>query len=98
MEKQGGTKNKFLKAIIIVLLIANVAIIATKFSNAHQKEELKNKYYTGEVLKPNHSANLIDYIDNETNVVISPININTSLNQLYNMQINNEKIGKYLNL
>ena len=24
--------------------------------------------------------------------------INTSLNQLYNMQINNEKIGKYLNL
>lgn len=98
MEKQGGTKNKFLKTIIIILLIANVAIIATKFSNAHQKDEIKNKYYTGEVLKPNHSANLVDYVDNKTNIVISPVNINTSLNQLYNMQINNEKIGQYLNL
>ena len=98
MQKQDGTKNKFLKTIIIILLLANVAIIATKFSNAHQKDELKNKYYTGEILKPNHSANLIDYIDEKNNIVISPININTSLNQLYNMQINNEKIGKYLNL
>ena len=63
MQKQDGTKNKFQKTIIIILLLANVAIIATKFSNAHQKDELKNKYYTGEILKPNHSANLIDYID-----------------------------------
>lgn len=98
MQKQDGTKNKFLKIIILILLITNVVIIATKFSNAHQKEALKNQYYTGEILKPNHSANLLDYVDNKSNIVISPININTSLNQLYNMQINNEKISKYLNL
>lgn len=99
MQKQDGTnKNNFLKLIIIVLLLANVAIIATKFSNAHQKDNAKTKYYTGEILKPNHSANLLDHVDKKNNIVISPLNINTSLNQLYNMQINNEKISKYLNM
>lgn len=102
MKKKGGKKKRnILKKIIIILLILSVIIIVTKFSNAHQVKTPKintNTYYTGEILKPNYSASLLDKIKTNTNIVISPININTSINQLYNMQIDNEKIGQHLKL
>ena len=90
------TNNITLKIIILLLIIANASVIAIKFSNAKKEEE--QTYFTGEILKPNHSANLVDYLDEEGNIVISPININTSLNKLYNMNLNTEDISSYLSL
>ncbi|MGN1336879.1 MAG: serpin family protein [Candidatus Coprovivens sp.] len=97
MQTHTKKSNKLLlKIIILLLIIANVSVIAIKFSNAQKKEE--TTYFTGEILKPNHSANLVDYLDDNENIVISPININTSINKLYNMNINNESISSYLSL
>ena len=93
MQTHTKKSNKLLlKIIILLLIIANVSVIAIKFSNAQKKEE--TTYFTGEILKPNHSANLVDYLDDNENIVISPININTSINKLYNMNINNESISQ----
>lgn len=88
------SNNLILKLIILLLIIANVSIIAINFSNAKKEDEIT--YFTGEILKPNHSANLVDYLDEEGNIVISPININTSINKLYNMDPTNTKISSYL--
>jgi serine protease inhibitor len=88
------SNNLILKLIILLLIIANVSIIAINFSNAKKEDEIT--YFTGEILKPNHSANLIDYLDEEGNIVISPININTSINKLYNIYPTNTKISSYL--
>lgn len=88
------SNNLILKLIILLLIIANVSIIAINFSNAKKTEE--TTYFTGEILKPNHSANLVDYLDEEGNIVISPININTSINKLYNIDPTNTKISSYL--
>lgn len=98
MKKQEGhTSTKIFKIIIALLLIINVAVIAVKFSNAQKDDDQSKTYYTGDILKPNHSANLVDYVYSNSNTVISPININTSINKLYNMNISNEEIQKYLN-
>lgn len=96
MQTHTKRNNITLKLIILLLIIANVSVIAINFSNAQKKDE--KTYYTGDILKPNHSANLIDYIDDDTNIVISPININTSINKIYNMNLNNESISSYLSL
>lgn len=88
------SNNLILKLIILLLIIANVSIIAINFSNAKKEDEIT--YFTGEILKPNHSANLVDYLDEEGNIVISPININTSINKLYNIDPTNAKISSYL--
>ena len=88
------SNNLILKLIILLLIIANVSIIAINFSNAKKEDEIT--YFTGEILKPNHSANLVDYLDEEGNIVISPININTSINKLYNIDPTNTKISSYL--
>ena len=86
MKKQDGhAYTKMLKTIIILLVIINVAVIAIKFSNAQKESDQTKTYYTGDILKPNHSANLVDYAYEKQNIVISPININTSINKLYNM-------------
>ena len=88
------SNNLILKLIILLLIIANVSIIAINFSNAKKEDEIT--YFTGEILKPNHSANLVDYLDEEGNIVISPININTSINKLFNIDPTNTKISSYL--
>ena len=88
------SNNLILKLIILLLIIANVSIIAINFSNAKKEDEIT--YFTGEILKPNHSANLVDYLDEEGNIVISPININTSINKLYNIDPTNTEISSYL--
>lgn len=88
------SNNLILKLIILLLIIANASIIAINFSNAKKEDEIT--YFTGEILKPNHSANLVDYLDEEGNIVISPININTSINKLYNIDPTNTKISSYL--
>lgn len=96
MKKQDGhAYTKMLKTIIILLVIINVAVIAIKFSNAQKESDQTKTYYTGDILKPNHSANLVDYAYEKQNIVISPININTSINKLYNMNISNDEIEEY---
>ena len=46
------SNNLILKLIILLLIIANVSIIAINFSNAKKEDEIT--YFTGEILKPNH--------------------------------------------
>lgn len=46
-------------------------------------------YYTGDIYSANHAANMLDYLDKGNNIVVSPINVNTSLAILYNGTDNN---------
>ncbi len=46
-------------------------------------------YYTGDIYSANHAANMLDYLDEGNNIVLSPINVNTSLAILYNGTDNN---------
>ena len=46
-------------------------------------------YYTGDIYSANHAANMLDYIDEGNNIILSPINVNSSLAILYNGTDNN---------
>lgn len=100
MKKQDGTSRvNIFNIIIVILLIANIAVLTNKFSNSNKEDENKKKYYTGEILKPNHSANLIDHIKTKSNIVISPVNINSSINELYNLELESQNdIKDYLKI
>ena len=100
MKKQDGTSRvNIFNIIIVILLIANIAVLTNKFLNSNKEDENKKKYYTGEILKPNHSANLIDHIKTKSNIVISPVNINSSINELYNLDLESKNnIKDYLKI
>lgn len=46
-------------------------------------------YYTGDIYSANHAANMLDYLDEGNNIILSPINVNSSLAILYNGTDNN---------
>lgn len=100
MKKQDGTSRiNIFKIIIVILLIANIAVLTNRFSNSNKEDNNEKKYYTGEILKPNHSANLIDCIKTKSNIVISPVNINSSINELYNLELESQNdIKEYLKI
>lgn len=54
-------------------------------------------YYTGDIYSANHAANMLDYIDEGNNIIISPINVNSSLAILYNGTDNksNKELKRY---
>ena len=33
-------------------------------------------YYTGDIYSANHAANMLDYLDEGNNIILSPINVN----------------------
>lgn len=98
-KKVPNKKRRLRKPIIFILILIPIILIGRICLSYAKKTtvEPKIKYYTGEIYKANHSANLIDYIKDENNIVISPYNINSSINGLYNLSENNE-IKKYFNM
>ena len=94
MAKKKNFRKKSLNSkyfiIFILLIIISITIINMfHFSHAQKEYTKKTEYYTGEIIKPNYSANLLDSLETNENIVISPSNITTSLAILYNASENN---------
>jgi serpin B len=96
MKKQGMKKlqkgvsryNKYSMTILLVLF----AIITFNIYSFNDKETITNAstvYYTGKIYSANASANMVDYIKTNDNIVISPYNINLQLAAIYNGTDNN---------
>lgn len=97
LSRKGIAKNK--KALIIIVLIILIILVGLLFfrKNEEKNYDEETKYFAGELFSLNHAANMIDYINDDNNIVISPINVNNSLAVLYNGTDNNtnREIKKY---
>ena len=99
--KKKQNKNKIRKQIVSSIIILSTLIIISIVyilkKETYSTIETK-KYYTGEILSPNYSANLIDKINTKDNIVISPYNYINTLSILYNGSDNNttKELKKYL--
>ena len=82
-------KIKIALLILIIFLFVTSTIIGVNYKKKRNNQEEDTKYFTGSLYSANTSANLIDYIDYNSNIVISPFNINSSLAYLYNGTDNN---------
>jgi len=95
MSKKGkknlSLKESKNKKVIIVILLIIIVLIGLYFYNKDTKQLAYNDtyYYTGTIYSANHAANMLDYLDKGNNLVLSPINVNTSLAILYNGTDNN---------
>lgn len=87
---EGIAKNKKVFIIIILLVVGSLGLIGLSLSKRDDYLLIENtRYFTGSLYSANHAANMIDYIYDEKNVVISPFNLNYSLAILYNSTDNN---------
>lgn len=82
-------KIKIALLILIIFLFVTSTIIGVNYKKKRNNQEEDTKYFTGSLYSANTSANLIDYIDYNSNIIISPFNINSSLAYLYNGTDNN---------
>lgn len=86
----GIAKNKRVLIIIVLLLIVSLGIVGLVFFKRENNILLNDtKYYTGSLYSANHSANMFDYAYEGENLIISPINVNSSLAVIYNATDNN---------
>lgn len=88
--KKGIAKNKRVLIIIIILFVTSLGIIGfslSKRDNIIYKEN--TRYFTGNLYTANHAANMLDYVYENDNIIISPYNVNYSLAVLYNATDNN---------
>ena len=88
--KQGTKKNKkiYITIIVITIVIIGISTIIY-FTKDNKKIEENTRYFTGNLYTANHAANLLDYAYNNKNIIISPLNINSSLAIIYNATDNN---------
>lgn len=95
LSRKGERKNKKVLLIVLFILVIGLIGLVLKKDKILYKEE--TKYFVGNLYSANHAANMVDYIDNNENIIISPFNINTSLAILYNGTDNNshKEIKKY---
>lgn len=93
LSPKGKIKNK--KEILIATFITFIIVLfCTTISNNQKSTSLKSditktKYFTGDIYSANHAANLVDFLKKDSNILISPFNVNTSLAILYNGTDNN---------
>lgn len=104
--KKNKKKNKRNKKIItiyiisfVILAISLVIILPKTFSNKQPEIKEELNYVIGRLYTPNASANMLDYIYNNDNVLLSPLNADISLAILYNGTDNTsyKEIKKYFN-
>ncbi len=106
MKKKGSRikkkHNREIKTIILILIISIVFLLgftSYAFKELEQNEPIaiSNTTYTGTLYSLNTTANFLDYLDNNSNIVMSPINANSALAILYNGTDNNsaKEIKKY---
>lgn len=88
--KQGTKKNKkiYITIIVITIIIIGISTIIY-FTKDNKKIEENTRYFTGNLYTANHAANLLDYAYNNKNIIISPLNLNSSLAIIYNATDNN---------
>ena len=97
LSPTGRNKNKT-GILIVVLILISISIIRQYLYKKEDNLLIPNTtYYKGEVYSANHAANMLDYLDKGNNIIISPINVNTSLAILYNGTDNNsnKELKKY---
>jgi serine protease inhibitor len=97
LSPTGRNKNKT-GILIVVLILISISIIRQYLYKKEDNLLIPNTtYYKGEVYSANHAANMLDYLDKGDNIIISPINVNTSLAILYNGTDNNsnKELKKY---
>ena len=110
MKKQKNkktTKNKeraktsitYLIIAIIVVIISIVVFTVPNYARKSINSPQQKNYIIGNIYTPNASANMLDYLYNGKNIVVSPINANTSLALFYNGADNTTKkeLKKYFN-
>lgn len=88
--KQGIKKNKKIYIIIIIITIILIGISALfYFKKDNNQQKVNTRYFTGNLYTANHAANLLDSSYDNKNIVISPLNVNSSLAIVYNATDNN---------
>ena len=97
-KKKAKARKQLIISIIVLSLLIVLITIGILTKPTYSKTETK-KYYTGDLLSPNYSANLIDKINSKDNIVISPYNYIYTLSILYNGSDNNtaKELKRYLN-
>lgn len=98
-QKLPSSKDRKKNIIYIIIPIIIILIVIGIFVRLNSKKEYQslNEYHKGDLFSANQAANFIDEIDNQTNILISPININSTLAILYNGTDNNtnKELKKY---
>lgn len=94
IRKEISKKYAMLVIIIILFLVAIIICGIINLNKTKKAQKDNTIYYTGNLYSANASANMIDYLNDSKNIVISPFNINTNLAILYNGADNNS--GKEL--
>ena len=92
--------NSALRNIIIIMILLLVILTSISFYSFSKKETpVTNnyKYFKGSLYTLNASANMLDYLSNGENYILSPLNANTALAILYNGTDNTsyKQINKY---
>ena len=83
LQKEVPKHKKYSIAILLILL----AIIIIQVIYINDNKTISNAstiYYTGKIYSANASANMVDYIKTDDNIIISPYNINLQLAAIYN--------------
>ena len=75
---------------IIITIVLLILFCLYFYSNQKSIYKVETKYFEGEVFSANEAANMLDAFS-ENNVLISPLNINSSLANLYMFADNNTK-------
>lgn len=98
-QKLPSSKDRKKNIIYIIIPIIIILIVIGIFVRLNSKKEYQslNEYHKGDLFSANQAANFIDEIDNQANILISPININSTLAILYNGTDNNtnKELKKY---
>ena len=85
-------RDKKNKMVLIIVILMTLIIGITSIYNYQRKNniiDIQDVYYKGDLYTANQAANMLDYLDDNNNLIISPINVNTSLAILYNGTDNN---------
>ena len=93
-KKDNREKIKIVILLILILVIMIINIIAftiPNYANKNTPIEPTIPYVYGKIYSTNASANMLDYLYNDNNIVFSPINANVSLALFYNAADNNTK-------
>ena len=96
---KGKKKNKS-GLFLVILSVIILSIIGLELYKAKNNLLVgETKYYTGTIYSANQAANMLDYLDDGNNIILSPINVNTSLAILYNGTDNNsnKELKRYFN-
>ena len=96
-SKKNTLKKIIIISIISIAFLASLTYIALKEFNSSEPVIPTSKPIIGEVYSLNATANFLDYLYTNENIVMSPINANSALAILYNGTDNNsyKELKKY---